>query len=513
VFTVSKTLSKFLIRTIPSMFLVVAVLLLLQSREMIHGNDFLFYILFSRDIAGGMTDVPEIRFFYFPGMYLFWSYAIRFLGSELRTIQWVYVSVILLNLSLVGAITVAILRNWQWAILAAAFYLLLGFRTEILTGNVEPIATLPYLFGLFLFSLFFRRRHFGLAFVLLGIGLGLSAFVKQQAGLLALGSLAFVFFLRPVSRAEKKGYSLLELALLPAVAMITFGGAFVFEGGLSALKQGLFSVGRYPSQGSWVGNLRALLAFYPAFPVAYVFGAIICFYSRIASRRSKNLTQSLSQVVIYFCFFSASACLLQFTKRAYPHYGLLALPALSILIATGTAYALRQYTGVWKYPRIRRFILAVSVILLAVLIWNGSKVYRRTLQFTSLLVRPIPWRSSSVIQPEFLPICKYLTPGEDLYILLPPGNSIHWNCGTRSLSWGYGYGWRQNYTQDELIAPLYSRKLSSIFVTLPEYYGATERAIRVQGDVQLVLKKAQELGFRPMVSSKVGTLYRRSGGT
>src|SRR5207245_1584080 len=108
------------------------------ARDTVEGVDFYYYVCFARDLASGANDVPVARYMYFPGVYLFWRSVLRVAGESLSALQWAYVSLILANALVVGAVIVRVSRSIPAGVFGAIWYLILCSRFEGFIGTTEP---------------------------------------------------------------------------------------------------------------------------------------------------------------------------------------------------------------------------------------------------------------------------------------------------------------------------------------------------------------------------------------
>ena len=176
-------------------------------------------------------------------------------GQRLETIQYSYLLVIVCNMLLVAAIVWQHSRSLVAGLFAATWFLVLVSRFQATAGETELLATIPLLVTVLCwFGRPLRGKRGWCYSLLLGIGLGLALYTKQQAGLLSLGALALLLSYRWRDKQEQHQWT--QLIALPFIAAIVFLiSVLVLGEGWLPIREGLNAIGQYPSKGSWWGNL------------------------------------------------------------------------------------------------------------------------------------------------------------------------------------------------------------------------------------------------------------------
>lgn len=221
---------------------------LLGVRPSIGGVDFFFYLVNARDMIEVPQEVPRISYQYFPGVFQFWRFAYRLTNGELSGLQWSYLIVLITNATLIAAIIWSMTKRLELAVLGAIWYVTLLTRFEGLYGITEPIATFPLLAGIFIWQ--------GKPLVtapdwwragLLGVAIGVTVVIKQQAGLLSIATSALLLqqWLPTTARHQWRW-----LFALPIIAVATAFVCILLEGrGLEPLRVGFEMVSAYEPQG------------------------------------------------------------------------------------------------------------------------------------------------------------------------------------------------------------------------------------------------------------------------
>ena len=440
-----------------------------RVRPAIGGDDFFSLVCFSRDLAAGATDVPAGRYVYFPGGYTVFRAAIALNGASLAALQWDYLMFILANVGLTGAVAGRVTRSFPAGIAAALLSMGLCLRSQGLDGCIGLLAPIPGLAALALVAGKPFSGRAGLARAcILGAALGLALSMKQQAGFLALGAAAFLV------RKPRA-----PLLLLPATALASFGLAIAFEGhGLDPLRWGLGAVTAYASQGSFLGNVFGSLH-HPRALGGLFLGNLVAAgaWGWLAVRRP-DLRAEPWLSVLGFSALAALATFVQFTRRDYAQYALLAIPFLSIALALLAAAA--------------RSKLALAALGMAGLVlWATA---------------PIPDRFRNHVQDEVELVRPLLTPRDELVVFPLRRNDVHFLLGTRVRSSPLGYFWPtglgltfRDRDWDAVTAVLVSGRDAC----------APEREAQEAQERQEVLAFVEGKGFRRVATTTTFELLRR----
>ncbi|MGE3777505.1 MAG: hypothetical protein AB7F89_10000, partial [Pirellulaceae bacterium] len=299
---------------------------LVSRRSAIESSDFYYYVCYARDTLHHGVDVPSDRYRYFPGVYAFWRTVMRVGGESLVALQWAYVLVLAVNCVLVAGIVARGCRRIDAAVFAGIWYLVLASRFEGFAGVTEPLATIPFLAGVLAWGGRPLRGRAGVcASAILGTGIGLALYVKQQAGLLSLGAAALLL-VPPPGTHGRHGWA--GLCLLPLISAGVFALAIAIEGmGLAPLAMGLHQASSYPSQSSWGQHLYALARNDESATLAALLTALAWSGCRATTRSGcgpRHDALDMAGLLV----LAGAATLVQYRWRGYYHYALLAVPCL-----------------------------------------------------------------------------------------------------------------------------------------------------------------------------------------
>jgi hypothetical protein len=479
-----------------------AVQFLSTARPFIGGVDFFYYVLFARDLAGDATDVPVNRYIYFPGVYSFWRTVFLFSDGSLESLQWAYVGVLLANALFTGLILSLLTGIWQAGLLAAAVYVFAAARIEGLSGCTEPIATIPFVLGMWLFLLLRGSRRPTLSLLALGTGFGLALFAKQQGGLLFFGSLGLLPFIFATS--EPGRYRMSHLLLLP----LSTGGVFLFAmllegGGVPALVEAIHYVTSYQPQGSWfehVDRARALTR-----PVSTLFLSACALWVPLALlHRKRPLASDAVLLALGLSIWSALGGLLQFSRRGYLHYALLILP--SVITAAGLAVFLVA-TWIQQSVHLRsRLVAPIAIAGITLFLWVTSAGAADFVRYAAeQIASPTQRVRADETRKAFAPLCERVRPGSDLLLIPSRDNIVHWLCRTRSLSYRAGYGW----WPDDLglyLDALPSPSLEYVFV-FSDDRGPFEQQFFTQNDRAFLIRELHRHGYQESLAFREGRLF------
>jgi len=490
------------------LFAFLAIRFVLAAQPLIDGVDFYLVLLYARDLANGSADIPMSRYIYFPGVYTFWKAMYLAADGSLPAVQWAYVGLLVGNGLLVGAILATVTGLWQAGFLAAALYLVAGSRIESLYGCAEPIATLPYLLGLWGWMLL-SRRGFGTAGLLsLATGFGLALYTKQQGGLLFMGAAGLL--LPQGFAGSSRRYTLQQWLLLPTVAGGVFALAMWMEGGgLSAIARGLQFAADYKPEGSWGEHLVRAWTMTQPFSNFLPTGLVVCLIGWLHRDRLPPVPELLLPALgISLC--SALGAMLQFSKRGYLHYALLMLPSL-LLIAGLTIDALVR----WLVPFMQRLRDAerssawTGIALLVALHGAGLPAFAQ--HAAAQLNTPSKAAGfTERVKETFPPLCRHVPPGSELLLIPSREQVVHWMCGTRAIAYKQGYAW-WSLSPDPYLEALSSPDLSYAFV-FSDNAGPYEQRFFLENGRAGIDQALKRLGFRDAFTFEGGTLYRREPG-
>ena len=480
-----------------------AVQLTIVARPFIGGLDFYYYIVTARDLAQGAPDVSPLRYFYFPGVYSFWKAVFSVSDGSLASLQWAYVAVLWANAVLVGVILATLTRLWQAGALAASVYLFEASRIEGFAGCTEPIATLPFLMGLWLWIVMGRAGQLRAGLMALASGFGLALYVKQHGGLLALGAIGLLAALK--GNDPHRRYKVPDFLILPIGAAGVFLLAVMLEGGgVAAVRMGLLAAHEYLPHGSWLEHVDRVYGV--TRPVADLFfaGCAAWAVMLIARERVPAVSDAV-MLTLGLAIFSALGGLLQFWKRSYLHYTMLLLP--SAIIAAGLAIYL---VSEWLRRHARdaaRFPSPALVLGMAAFVWMTAAGTAGFIQESAAqLASPTQWTTKEQVR-SLTPLCTAVSAGDSLLLIPPLENRVHWYCRTRPVDLKFINSW--DPTGPAPYIPLLSEpSLKYVFVYSENNSGYDKRYFQ-EGDWSRFFAAMDRLGFRQTESFKQGRLFQR----
>ncbi len=463
---------------------------LLTARPLIEGVDFYYYLCVARDLADGVA-TSETRHFYFPGVYRFWRAVFALVGRSLSAIQTVYVALLVANGVAITAVVWRGVGRAAPALLAGLWYLALCSSLEGYGGITEPLATLPVLLGLAAWAGEPLVGRSGLARALvLGAGLGLSVYAKQLAGLLAVGAAAMPIMNLAAPRNRRHEWAC--LAVVPAAATLVLLVGIVAEGeGLAPLRIGLSFASGYAPQGTFRMNLEWVVSHAPLLAGAAKILALVAPLALLP--RWRPLLGERWAALAGFALLAGLVALAQFSKRGYLHYALLPAPLLIVaitLVAAALIHRLPARLAVWSET-------TLVVAALAGL----------TLAYRTEVPPPAPWRAQSDIAADLLVLKTQLRPGEDLLVIPPRRNEIHFQLGTRSQSFAPGYHWGPGKGVVE--AAVRKPELDAVLVLRSRFLDQTDLQTWGLLECDRAVAALAPSGFRPVVELRAATLYRR----
>ena len=479
---------------------------LVVAHPVIGGLDFFYYVCTARDNLYEVAGASLSRYGYFPGGYRFWEAVLGLFGEQLATLQYAVAGVLAANAALVGAIVVRAANRVPAGMLAGLLYVALASRFEGLEGTTEPIATLFALLGVLAWGGRPLRGPAGWRrAVLLGVGLGLAVWAKQQGGIVAIGALALLVTNALVRRDERSAW--VQMAAVPLVAALVLLGAVLLEGhGLIPLRIGLGAVGQYEVVGSFGGNVRALIG------RAGVAGwlaliALVLWSATAAIPRLRHIHAEPWVAIVSFSLIASLATLAQFSKRPYLHYALLAAPFLSIAI-TLVCVRIWQAAAVRKPQAASLVALALAGVLAMPMVGSmGSQGFFQIwpLTWNPRVAHETPWHLLPDVAPDVRSIGALVTPGEDLLVVPPRRNVLHFLLGTRSISSPMQYGWGPQDVSPALMSP----SLSAVIVLDRRTLDETDIQTCASTFCDRTVAALAENGFVKTAELKTMTLWRR----
>jgi hypothetical protein len=463
---------------------------LIAARPRVEGIDFYYYLCVARDLADGVA-TSETRHFYFPGVYRFWRAVFALFGRSLPALQTAYMALLVANAAAIAAVVWRGAGRAAPALVSGLWYLALCSSLEGFAGATEPLATLPVLVGLAAWGGEPLVRRRGLVRALaLGAGLGLGVYAKQLGGLLAVGAAAMPLMNLAAPQNRRHGWA--KLAVIPAAATLVLLIGILAEGeGLAPLRLGLSFASGYEAKGTPRGNLLWFASHAPLLAVASA-GILAAVALLALVPRWRPLLCERWAALAGFALLAGLVALLQFSKRGYLHYALLSAPLLVAavaLVVSALVYRLPARSAVW---------VEATLVIAAV---GGLALTHR-----GEVPPPAPWRAQADVAADLVALKSQLQPGEDLLIIPPRRNEIHFHLGTRSQSFAPGYTWGPG--SGLLEAAVHEPELDAVLVLrtgLDRTDAETWRLLECDRAV-LALGPA---GFRRVAKLRASTLFRR----
>lgn len=330
---------------------------LYQSVSAVDGVDLFYYVCLARDRVWGYETSQVSVYTYFPGFFRFWQVIIFVFGSKLFVIQSAVIGLLLLNAILVCLIVKTTTKIWQLGLVGFALYVSFALRFEGLSGTSEPLATIGYLLGVWSWTICKGYHRPKISSILLGIGLGLALFCKEQAGLLSIGAVWLLFF---SSKNQAVRSLVVDFGITALTASIVFIVLILLEGrGLFPLTTGLNTAMGYPAEWSWLRNIISQirndesLAWVSVLSISGI--AFSLFKTRVLTDREHEICGLL--------VLSAIATLVQFRSQGNFHYCLLAIPGFAAaFLIQATAYYRSIHSDCWK-GRQKKIAIVMSVVL------------------------------------------------------------------------------------------------------------------------------------------------------
>jgi hypothetical protein len=463
---------------------------LIAARPRVEGIDFYYYLCVARDLADGVA-TSQTRHFYFPGVYRFWQAVFALFGRSLPALQTAYVALLVANAVAVAAVVWRGAGRAAPALLAGFWYLALCSPFEGFAGATEPLATLPVLVGMAVWGgePLTGRRALARALVL-GACLGLGVYAKQVGGLLAVGAAALPLMNLAVPPDRRHEWT--YLAVIPTAAALVLLIGILAEGeGLAPLRLGLSFASDYSAQGTPEVNLRWIASHAPMLTVATKLLIVAAPLALLP--RWLPLLRERWAALAGFCLLAGVVALVQFSRRGYLHYALLLLPLL-IAAVTLAASAL-----IHRLPE-RKAVWSETALVVAALAWLmlGQRAGGAP---------PAPWRAQPDIAADLVALKSQLRPGEDLLIIPPRRNEIHFHLGTRSQSYAPGYTWGMG--NGLLEAAVRKPELDAVLV-LRRRLDKTDAATWRLLECDRAMAALGPAGFRPVAKLRASTLFRRA---
>ena len=444
--------------------LVAAVAYLVEAKHISGGIDWFYYLCYSRD-GVNFYGTADNMYSYFPGIYQFWKAAMRLVGTDVASLQNVIVVALGLNAALVGVVVFQHTRCKLISSGAALWALVVLIRFDGLRGESEIVASLFFLSTMIAWK-GTPLDHWNKWKLLLvfSLGLGLTVYMKQQAGLLAVGALALVWEqLCPRSGARHQWGM---LASLPILAVICLVGLIMMEGrGLAPLSLGFSTAAAYPSRDSWLHNLYVQFRHDESFWIVVTVTMAMFIRHQKKPPVGSTLTNTPTARLVGFLLLSGVVTLVQFKIRPYHHYLLLTIPVFTISAAI-----------IWhehRYLMERGIKQRILMVLLVALPFCWAEDYQwayhpAQLPTEAQVTELENWHQQVSVKKVIVELKNNIPMGSPLMILPSRHNSIHYLAGTRSSS-PHGYSFNEGgYQGSEAWLPVLETTASKYVLLLAE---------------------------------------------
>jgi hypothetical protein len=491
-------------------------------RPHIQGLDFFYYICYARDQIQDNETAHMIRYAHFPGIYAFWRSVMLVAGQSLGALQWAYIGLLFANALAVAGVIRRLTGSLLAPLFGAVWYAVLCTRFEGTLGVTEPLCSLPLLCSLWYWAGRPLRDRNGIKYaVALGAGLALCLYGKQQGGLLWMGAFSLLpgLFTGP----KENRHQLPHAILMGATAVLLFFMLILLEGhGIDPLRIGLGFAKGYKTHGAALENLRSIIQNDETIMLAGLF-AFVCWilswFASWARRRPAGIgaeghpRQSprdagvpREMAIAGFAILAASGTLVQVLRRPYVHYALLSLPFIVVAAILAVNDILRRLPDhVRKAPLTALLLLHLAALPL---LWGSDDPGNARLLRDWL--KPEPYRQSCWyelpdVSKDLAELQELVPAGTDLLVIPPRRSSVHFVLGTIPRSFANGYNWA-------LDAPLLYETVSKPSlqtVLIINNLGPGDQENWNGFECDKVVKKMRDESFKPVVSLKTVTLWRK----
>ncbi|GIW92113.1 MAG: hypothetical protein KatS3mg110_0154 [Pirellulaceae bacterium] len=382
-------------------------------------------------------------------------------------------------------------------------YWTIASRYEALLGVVEPLATLPVVVALgFWQGRNTERTESYLRLVLLGAAWGIAVWIRQHAGLLALGWIPLV-----VEWLRRPGWNyrvLGVLLLVPVTATCMLLVGILYEGhGLLPLRLGLAASAAYATRGGFWLNLYHQFRNDEAssfLALVSVASSLVLAGIALAKQQSLTCPQRLSIVAAT----GALAGLYLFRMREYYHYSMLIVPAI-LLSQCAVAEAVRRYLvraqGVWS-------LWAIMVFYLLVFHYTGGS----ETTFYYARWRPpdgSPWRAwheEPAVSADLEKVRSLLEDADGKLYVIPPHRIepyLLWQVrGSPKIGYGFDAPEPEAFPWEEV---------RYVLVIDSRFDAPSHRAPRHAALLEELIAALPQRGFRAVCVLPTMTLYERQG--
>jgi hypothetical protein len=489
--------------------LVAAVSYLLKAKHISGGIDWFYYLCYSRD-GINFFGTADNMYSYFPGIYQFWRTAMRLVGTDVASLQNVIIVALGLNAVLIGVVVFQHTRCKLISSGAALWALVVLIRFDGLRGESEIIASLFFLSTMIAWkgTPLDHWKKWKLLFVF-SLGLGLTVYMKQQAGLLAVGALALGWEqLSPRSSNRHRWGMLVSLPLLAGLLLVGF--IFIEGRGLEPLSLGLSTAASYPSRDSWLHNLYVQFRHDESFWIVVLVTMVMFIRQQTKSPEGSSPTNTSSARLVKFLLVGGFVTLLQFKIRPYHHYLLLTIPAFTISAAI-----------IWhehRYLIERGIKQRMLMVFLAALPFCWAEDYQwayhpAQVPTAAQVAELTNWHQQVSSGRVIAELRRNIPPATALMILPSRHNSIHYLADTRSSSpHGYSFnegGYSENEAWSEMLETTTSEYVLLLGENVCDEFDHTIWDAKRIGQAQRILKLR---GYKRVEGAAEIELYLRDAG-
>jgi len=464
--------------------------------------DLFYYLCNARDMNQQVL-ASNNAYSYFPGVYTFWKTVLGIAGENFTAIQRSYLPVIVINILLVGVIVWQHSRSLAASLFAGTWFLVLISRFQASAAETELLATIPLLLTVLCWAGRPLQGRRGWAdSLLLGVGLGLMLFMKQQAGLLSLGALAMLAGFRWRNRSDQHQWG--PLLAVPFLAAGTFLLAVLTVGeGWTPLQIGLATVGQYAREGSWGFNLYVQVRRDETAALAALLSGI-ALVARCRRQPSDSQETMARLEVILFLAIGALATLWQLRSRAYHHYMLLAAPGLVIT----TVLLWLDHFPARDESRRSTGLTRCALILLVFVPFLRDAGMRES--FTAWRIpRPhnfapdLPWHQQAAVAGDLARLQQHLPAKTSLYTIPHRHNSVYFMLQAHSSS-PAGYRFQQA-PLDQVDWSLHRR----VLLLKPASWDESDRQVISMEQLAQVQESLLQAGFQKQLDLPTMVLYEQ----
>jgi hypothetical protein len=187
------------------------------------------------------------------------------------------------------------------------------------------------------------------------------------------------------------------------------------------------------------------------------------------------------------------------------HYALLPLPFfVACVVIAGAAIGSRAPLQLRQSNLMR---IAAAGLALIAFIRSDEFLSPWPPAFSRMaMVQPIPWRQLPGVDADWNTLRTWIRPGDDVLLLPPRRNEIHFALGTRSVSFEQGYGWA---LYPEMVEKaIRSPGLQGVFI-LKKYLDPTDRETWDKLHCDSAIADLPSAGFQLVADLDTMAFWRR----